>query len=113
MTAIVRVLADGSLTAAGAKLGYDSAGLPFFTQDPNDTDKLTIDWTGFLGTETISTAVWSALGLTVAGSATSGKTTSANVSAVPSNSMGEVSVLLTTSGGRIKTLSVRFYGRDA
>lgn len=112
MSATVRVLADGSVISAGSKLTRDYFGLLSFQQDPDATDKLTIDWTGYLGSETISTATWTATSLTLASNAISGKTTTVMVSAVPDTSAGTAEVLLTTSGGRIINLTFRFYGRE-
>lgn len=109
----IRVLADGSVINAGPKPSRDYSGFLSFIQDPDDTETLTIDWTGYLGSETISTATWTAGGLTLASSAISGKTTTTNVSAVPLNTHGSAEVLMTTSAGRIKNLTVRFYGREA
>lgn len=108
----VRVLADGSVISAGPKLARDYYGVLAFQQDPDETSLLTIDWTGYLGTETISSITWTATGLTKASEATSGKTTSVKISAVPTNSHGEIEAALTTSGGRIKVVTIRFYARE-
>lgn len=112
MTTTIRILADGSIQSAGPKLARDYYGVLAFQQDPDETDTLTIDWTGYLGAETISTIAWTATSLTKASETTSGATTTVKISAVPTNSHGEIEAILTTSGGRIKLVTVRFYGRE-
>lgn len=112
MTPTIRVLADGSTQSAGPRLAKDYYGFLAFQQDPDETSLLTIDWTGYLGTETISSVTWTATGLTKASEATSGNSTTVKISAVPTNSYGEIEAALTTSGGRIKVVTIRFYARE-
>lgn len=112
MTPTLRVLVDGSVQSAGPKAVRDYHGFLAVQQDPDETSLLTIDWTGYLGTETISSITWTATGLTKASEATSGKITTVKISAVPTNSYGEIEAKLTTSGGRIKVVTLRFYARE-
>ena len=112
--ATARVLADGSIISAGSKLVRGYYGLLSVQQDNDETSKLTIDWTAWLGAETISgTPTWTGTGLTVASPTVSGSLTSVLISCVPDNSAGTAEISLVTSGGRSKNLTVRYYGRDA
>jgi len=108
---LVRILSDGSFINAGAKMAVDGGGIISFIQDPAETSKLQLDWTGYLDGETISASAWTAQNLTGASAATSGNITSIMVSAVPLYTHGHVENTITTSGGRISRRRVRFYGQ--
>lgn len=109
---VVRILADGSPQSAGPKMGRDYYGYLAFIQDPEETSLLTVDWTGYLGSETISTAVWTAERLTLANDTITGKTTTVKVSAVPERNHGDAKVELTTSSGRVIVRRFRYYGSE-
>ena len=109
---VVRILVDGSPQSAGPKMGRDYYGYLAFVQDPEETSLLTVDWTAYLGSETISSATWTADGLTLANNAITGKQTTVNVSAVPERNHGEAKVELTTSSGRVIVRRFRFYGSE-
>lgn len=111
MARTVRILSDGSITNAGAKMAIDGAGFASFLQAPEATELLQLDWTGYLGGETISTSAWEAGNLATAGAANTNGVTSVRVSAVPEWSYGYAKNTITTSGSRIATREVRFYGR--
>jgi hypothetical protein len=112
MTVPVRILADGSIISAGPKMGRDYFDVPAFTQSPEATEKLTLDWSGYLGAETISSSVWVATRLTLTSQTVSGDTTNAFVSAFPRGSWGEAKNTVTTSGGRVHPVKIRFYPPD-
>ena len=70
-------------------------------KDPNATLQYTLDWSEYLGTDTIATAAWSAPGLTIESS--SATTTSAMVW-LSGGTVGQtypVRCRITTAGGTI------------
>jgi hypothetical protein len=110
MSRTVRVLPDGAVISSGSTPAEIAQGIVAYVQRPSDTDKLTIDWNGFLGSETISSVTWTATNLTVASTTNSAGLTSALISDVPETSHGFLDIKMTSSGGRIKTITVWFYG---
>jgi hypothetical protein len=110
MSRIIRVLQDGSLISSGSSPADVKQGIVGYVQNPDDTERLTIDFKGWLNGETLSSAVWSGSSLTVGSATTSTPTSYANISAVPESGSGQVTITGTSSGGRIKELTVRFYG---
>ncbi len=112
MRRTIRMLGDGSLQCAGAQLGYDAYDIAFFMADPDETTPLTIDWTGFLGTDTITLSEWDSDNLTVASEANTTKAASCKISAVPDLSCGTAINTITTTDGQIARRRVRFYGRQ-
>lgn len=112
MSNTVRILADGSVINAGPKPSRDDRGILCWYVDPDSVEILSIDWTGFLGTATITTATWTADGLTITGSSTSGATTSCKISSVPLYSQGTAELVVAVSDGRTAVRRFRFYGRE-
>jgi hypothetical protein len=109
VTVPVRILADGSVISAGPKMGRDYWDVPSFNQSREATEELTIDWTGYLKDETISSSVWTATRLSLTNQTTTGDFTSAYVSAIPAGTWGEAKNTVTTSTGRVHPIKIRFY----
>lgn len=111
MSRTVRVLADGSVISAGPSPAAVQNGVFAYTMNPSDVEKIIMDYTGWLGDETISGNVtWTPFGLTVGNVTTATPETSALISDVPQTSYGQVQIAATSSSGRVKNLFLRFYG---
>lgn len=110
MARTIRILSDGSFINAGAKMAVDGQGIISFLQDPAATEILQFDWTGYLGTETISSSTWTSEQLTISSPTVSGKVAQVFVSNVPLNTHGGAHNTITTSSGRVQTREARFYG---
>src|SRR5262245_25785902 len=110
MSRIIRVLQDGSLISSGSSPADIRNGVVAYVQNPDDTERLTIDFKGWLNGETLSSVVWTASGLTVSGTTTSTPTSHSRISGVPESGGGSVAIVATSSGSRIKELNVNFYG---
>jgi hypothetical protein len=110
MSRIIRVLSDGSLISSGPSPANVKQGVVAYSQNPADTEKVSIDWLGYLNGETITTPTWAGSGLTVGTTTNSGGITTALISTVPETGAGTVDLTIVTSGGRTKKLTMRFYG---
>lgn len=75
-----------------------------------DSIDIVVDWTAWLGAETVSSAAWTAdSGLSVGGTTTTSTTTPATVTA-GATALGdtEIEVKMTTSGGQIRSMGFIF-----
>jgi hypothetical protein len=117
---LVRVLADGSLTLGTAGTAADGR----VTADCGEGDKITarVDYTGWLGTDTLSSATWHDLdSATATGEATSGAVASALIT-IPGESgttadgnaddqVYRFRVVAVSSGGRQHVTRAAFVAR--
>lgn len=111
MSRTIRVLADGSAISSGPSPASVARGVLGYAMNPADVEKITMDYTGWLGAETISGNVsWTPQGMSVGNVTTSTPQSSALVSDVPQTSYGQIAVKVTSSAGRMKTLFLRFFG---
>jgi hypothetical protein len=110
MSRTIRVLQDGSLISSGSSPADVRQGVIAYVQNPDDTERLTIDFKGWLNGETLSSATWTASNVTVAGTTTATPTSYSRISGVPESGHGQLTIVGTSSGSRIKELTVRFYG---
>lgn len=81
----------------------------FVSKDPDSTEDFMIDWTLFLGSETITESTWDGDGLTVSASGLSSdaRRATALISGGVCGSCYRVRNRITTSGGRIQDQSFR------
>jgi hypothetical protein len=103
----LRVLRAGVLFSSGSKPANISPRFVGYTEQPRDTDRLAIDYKGWLEGESISSMVWDEAALTVSDEDTEGSVASAQISGVYSTS-GRVTITCTSSGGRTHILRIRF-----
>lgn len=108
--AAIRMLAGGAWSfATPGTIGMD--GAPEFEIGAGGTDRLTLDYSGYLGGETIVGSNFTADGLTLSASASAGKQAFALVTAPESFSGGSVTHRMSNSGGRAIVTTMRFRSR--
>lgn len=106
----ILVLENGRITARGLFL---TDGYPSIWKDQDETLTLTVDWSRWLGSATISTSAWATDdNVTLSGAANTTTTASITLSGDPGN-RSDVTNTMTDSAGNIKQLTIRVYGRDA
>ena len=105
MNRTVRILASGAVQPI-PPLYRNGAGV-MADQDTNEIMDYTVDWTGWLGSDTISSSTWTATGVTLASAANTTKQASVRVSAVVGDS-GEALNRVTTALGAVKDVTLRF-----
>lgn len=82
-------------------------------KDEHETLTLTVDWSRFNGSATVSTSTWATEdNVTLSGAANTTNTASITVSGDPGD-VSRVTNTMTASDGTIKQLSVDVIGRDA
>lgn len=70
-----------------------------------DSVDLVIDWTGWLGSESVSSAAWDAdSGITLSGTTVTSKTTPVTVTAGTSSGKQRAEVKMTTDGGQVRSM---------
>lgn len=105
----LRILAGGS--AYGQGFYIDEAGYWSFGMGENDVQDFTIDWTGWLEGDTISTSLFTPTSLTE--NSESNTTTSATCFVTsPDDPYGYTANTITTAAGRTKKMTVRVYQLD-
>lgn len=92
----------------GAEFVKDDEGFTSLTMDEDETLDITLDWTGWLGTDTISTSTFTGDGVTAASSTNTTKTATTTLSA-PGTPYGSVVNQIVTAGGKTKRKTVRVY----
>ena len=103
---------DGYARALGSALYFDKARKPSAYHDPDDVADFEIDWSRWLGADTISTQTSkSDGGVTVDSSSISGTSTLLQVSG-DAGEFSEVTVFVTSAASLKRTLVIRFYGRE-
>lgn len=100
----VRILAEGqSYLASPGQMCGDTF---VFGTKAGDTALLTLDYTGFVGSDTVASSVWSG-DITATGPALSGAIAMARF-AIPDSACGQYEILntLTTTNGRVEKTTV-------
>lgn len=105
---IIKALENGRTVARGFWTDID--GYLSRYMDKDDTLNLTVDWSDWLGSDTIASATYHGNGLTVSGS-TATPNTSATVSGVNATP-AELLIQITTTTGIKKSMTLRFYERE-
>lgn len=110
MSYTINILQDGSLISPGSTPAEIRNGVIGYVQNPDDTEKLTLNFKGWLNGETLSSVTWESSNLTVGTVTSTSPTSYALVSGVPETGSGQIAITATSSGGRIKELNINFYG---
>lgn len=103
----LRVLRNGVLFSSGSKPANISPKFVGYTVKHGDTERLAIDYKGWLEGDTISSVTWDGSCLTVSEEDTEGSGADALISGVFSTS-GRLTVTCTSSGGRTHIIRIRF-----
>lgn len=101
---LVRMLDNGRIAARGANRRENGVALSL---DPDETIPVSVDWTQWLGSDTISSVANSATGVTVSGA--SNTTTAAGFS-LSGATCGYVEHRVTTAAGAVKELLIAING---
>ncbi|MBC8158275.1 MAG: hypothetical protein H8E94_02975 [Alphaproteobacteria bacterium] len=102
----LRVLAGGR--AHGAGFFKDKDGYWSISMDPNEVRDITIDWTGWLEGDTVSTSAFAPTSLTE--NSESNTTTSSTCWVTsPADPYGYTKCTIVTASGRTKKLTIRVY----
>lgn len=89
------------------------SGHPALFKDENETLTITVDWTRFNGSATVSTSTWATEdNVTLSGAASTTTQASVKLSGDPGD-VSRVTNTMTASDGTIKQVSFDVYGRDA
>lgn len=106
----IRILAGGRVTAA-SDWWKDRDGYWSTSMDPDEIRDLTIDWTGWLEGDTITTSTFTPDGITE--NSESNTTTSATCwLTAPNDPYGSTVNEIETTAGRTKRMTVRIYYKD-
>jgi hypothetical protein len=92
-------------------LASSSSWAPSYEKDPSDVIDYSLSW-HFLGTDTISTSTWTADGLTVDSSSTSGLVTTVFASGGTDGSLASLTNTIVTSSGRTLQRTVYIAVKD-
>ena len=106
----LRILTDGG--AEGVPFFRDRDGIWAVRADPAEVMDYTLDWTGWLAGDTISTSSWKAEDATVNSSSNTTSSTTVWATA-PTDPYGSVTNTIVTTGGRTKKLRLRLYYQAA
>lgn len=110
MNRTIRVLASGRAQAL-TPLYYDIDGFIASDQDADETMNYTVDWSGWLGADTISSSTWTAENVTLGSAANTAKQTSMRISGVTGS--GKAVNRVTTAAAAVKDLTIRFKEAEA
>lgn len=103
----IRLLAGGAWSfATPGTIGMD--GAPEFEINAGGTDRLMLDYSGYLAGETIVSSNFTADGLALGAASSSGKEAHALVTAPDGFSIGTVTHRMSNSGGRAIVTTARF-----
>tara|TARA_R100001443_G_scaffold47628_1_gene60202 strand:+ start:145 stop:489 length:345 start_codon:yes stop_codon:yes gene_type:complete len=94
--------------------GYDfkdHKGYPSFWKDKDEVLTYTVDWSRFLGTDTIASSTWTVNSVTSAATTNTTTQTTIKVSGDPGNE-GWANNKIVTAGGSTKEQSIKFFHRD-
>ncbi|WP_025899060.1 phage fiber-tail adaptor protein [Sneathiella glossodoripedis] len=85
-------------------LSVGSTGNLIAYQDKDETLDYTIDWSAWLGSDTISSVAYTANGITL----TSSSNTTTSVTVWTTGTAGELVMTITTTAGRVKQETITF-----
>lgn len=101
---------NGRITLRGLHM---SDGYPALWHDEDEIQDLTVDWSRWLGSETISASAWATDdNATLSGASNTTTTASITVSGDPAT-LSKITNTITTSGGQKKQVTVRVQERTA
>lgn len=107
---LIRVLENGRIATRG--LNRQDSGVAL-SVDEDETLPISVDWSSFLGSDTIDSVTNNATGATISGAS---NTTTTTTFKVTSSSSGIIEHRITTAAGTVKELPIfingtsRFYG---
>lgn len=87
-----------------SKYGRDASGALFTSKDYDDDVQLVLDWSGYLGDDTISSVAYSDNGVT-----TSSKTNTTTTSTCTVTGLGFVDITITAASGRTYVQRVKYH----
>lgn len=103
----IRVMSNGRIAARGLSRSGQGVNLQI---DSQETIPVSIDWSGFLGSDTISSVTNDASGATISGASNTTTTATFKISGADA---GLIQHRITTTNGAIKELPIMLNGTDA
>ena len=109
MRRTLRVLANESRVWADRAGWLDDENVPSRDAYEGETLSYTVDWTGFLGSDTISTSTWAGDGSTVSGATNTTTSASAKATSPTEAQDATITNTITTAAGLTAVARFRLY----
>ena len=109
MRRTLRVLANEVRVWADRGGWLDDENVPSRAAYEGETLSYTVDWTGFLGSDTISTSIWAADGSTLSGDSSTTKTATTKATSPTEAQDATITNTITTAAGLTAVARFRLY----